>query len=72
MDWNYTVLPNTVLELKQFRKKLRLQKIILAVILQGVQINRFTALIKYSFRMESHKVTVPVYGILNHKLCCYL
>jgi hypothetical protein len=55
MDWNYTVLPNTLLELKQFREKLRSQGIILVVILQGVQINTFTALIKYSFRMESHK-----------------
>ena len=72
MDWNYTVLPNALLELKEFRERLRSQKIILAVTLQDVQIKTFTALKKYSFRMESHKVTVLVYGILSQKVCCYL
>jgi hypothetical protein len=44
MDWNYAVLPTTLLELKQFREKLRSQGIILAVTLQNVQIKMFTAL----------------------------
>lgn len=62
MDWNYVVHPGTLLELKQFRETLRFQRIILAVTLQNVQIKNFTVLTKYSFRMESHKVTVLVYG----------
>lgn len=72
MDWNYALLPNTLLELKQFREKLRSQRNILAVTLQNVQIKTFTALTKCSFRMESHKVTVLVYGILTEEVCCYL
>jgi hypothetical protein len=38
MDWNYALLPNTRLELKQFREKLRSKRIVLAVTLQDVQI----------------------------------
>ena len=72
MDWNYAVLPDTLLELKQFREMLRSQGAILAVTLQNVQIKNFTVFTKYSFRMESHKVTVLVYGILTQKVCCYL
>jgi hypothetical protein len=72
MDWNYAVLPSTLLELKQFREKFRSQRITLAVTLQDVQIKTFTALTKYSFRVQSHKVTVLVYGILTQKVCFYL